>query len=58
MYRNYGQSTASTLMLATNAFLPYSLNIRELGQPEVIEERLALMVDLLLRGLRPAGNTK
>jgi AcrR family transcriptional regulator len=46
------QTTATTLMLATNAFLPYSLSVRELGQPEVIEERLTLMVDLLLRGLR------
>jgi AcrR family transcriptional regulator len=46
-------STASTLMLATNAFLPYSLSVRELGQPDVIERRLSLMVDLLLRGLRP-----
>jgi hypothetical protein len=46
-------SAASTLMLATNAFLPYSLSVRELGQPELIERRLCLMVDLLLRGLRP-----
>src|SRR5579862_3182790 len=41
--------TASTLMRATNAFLPYSLSVRELGQPAVIEERLCAMVDLLLR---------
>src|SRR5207253_5758552 len=46
------ETTASTLMLATNAFLPYSLSVRELGQPEVIQERLCTMVDLLLRGLR------
>jgi AcrR family transcriptional regulator len=36
------ETTASTLMLATNAFLPYSLSVRELGQPD----------ELLLRGLR------
>lgn len=49
------ETTASTLMLATNAFLPYSLSVRELGQPEAIEERLRTMVDLLLRGLRTEG---
>ena len=49
-------TTASTLMRATNAFLPYSLSVRELGEPEVIEERLCEMVDLLLRGLRPVLN--
>lgn len=44
-------ATATTLMLATNAFLPYSLSVRELGQPDVIRGRLTEMVDLLLRGL-------
>lgn len=45
------KATATTLMLATNAFLPYSLSVRELGQPGAIEERLRAMVGLLLRGL-------
>jgi AcrR family transcriptional regulator len=45
------QATASTLMLATNAFLPYSLSMRELGEPAEIEIRLRRMIDLLLRGL-------
>lgn len=44
-------ATATTLMLATNAFLPYSLSVRELGEPHEIESRLTRMVDLLLRGL-------
>lgn len=50
------EATAASLMLATNAFLPYSLSVRELGQPEDIEQRLGTMVDLLLRGLRRSGD--
>ena len=42
---------AEALMLATNAFLPYSLSIRELGSPAVIAERLEVMIALLLKGL-------
>jgi AcrR family transcriptional regulator len=45
------QSVASTLLLATNAFLPYSLSVRELGTPATIRARLEAMLDLLLRGL-------
>lgn len=52
------KATATTLMLATNAFLPYSLSVRELGQPDVIRERLCTMVDLLLRGLCRSQGTK
>lgn len=44
--------TAETILLATNAFLPYSLSIRELGAPDVIRQRLEAMVDLLISGLR------
>ena len=44
-------ATADTLLLATNAFLPYSLSVRDLGRPDEIEKRLARMVDLLVRGL-------
>jgi len=44
-------STATAILLATNAFLPYSLSVRELGQPSAIHDRLLTMVDLLLRGL-------
>lgn len=48
--------TAEALLLATNAFLPYSLSVRELGNPEGIRTRLTPMLDLLLRGVqsRPA----
>lgn len=46
------KATAETMLLATNAFLPYSLSVRELGDPATIETRLSAMVDLLLRGLR------
>lgn len=44
-------ATARTLLFATNAFLPYSLSVRELGEPEAIETRLNAMLDLLVRGL-------
>lgn len=43
--------TATTLLLATNAFLPYSLSVRELGEPEQIRAGLTAMVSLLLKGL-------
>lgn len=44
-------AVARTILLATNAFLPYSLSVRELGRPEAIESQLDAMVDLLIRGL-------
>lgn len=44
-------ATADTLLLATNAFLPYSLSVHDLGRPDEIEKRLKRMVDLLIRGL-------
>jgi AcrR family transcriptional regulator len=43
---------AESLLLATNAFLPYSLSVRELGQPDAIQLRLRTMVGLLVRGLK------
>ncbi len=43
--------TAATLIMATNAFLPYSLSVRDLGSPEMIEANLSRLVDLLIRGL-------
>ncbi|HLK16361.1 MAG TPA: helix-turn-helix domain-containing protein [Fimbriimonadaceae bacterium] len=48
------QSIASSLLLATNAFLPYSLSVRELGTQATIRARLEAMIDLLMRGLKPA----
>ena len=49
------QSVASSLLLATNAFLPYSLSVRELGTPATIRARLDAVLDLLLRGLAPSS---
>jgi len=45
------EDTAAILLSATNAYLPYSLSVRELGHPEEIERQLDSMIDLLLRGL-------
>jgi AcrR family transcriptional regulator len=42
---------AQSLLLATNAFLPYSLSVRELGRPEEIEARLEGLVDILISGV-------
>lgn len=49
-------STAEAMLLATNAFLPYSLSVRELGNPDGIRTRLAPMLDLLLRGVQSQTN--
>jgi AcrR family transcriptional regulator len=46
-------SIASTLILATNAFIPYSLSPKELGEIGGIEKRLGQMSEVLLRGLEP-----
>lgn len=43
--------TAESLLLATNAFLPYSLSVRELGDVDLIHKRLTTMTTVLLRGL-------
>jgi AcrR family transcriptional regulator len=45
------QSVASSLLHATNAFLPYSLSVRELGTLATIRARLEAMLDLLMRGI-------
>lgn len=52
--------TAESLLLATNAFLPYSLSVRELGALETIAARLRAMTVVLLRGVTAPtlGNTK
>ncbi len=52
------QELAESLLLATNAFLPYSLSVRELGDLPLIEKRLTTMVDLLLGGIGPETQTK
>jgi len=45
------ESRAESLLLATNAFLPYSLSVRELGSPESLEQKLDSMIDTLLHGV-------
>jgi AcrR family transcriptional regulator len=44
-------ATASTLIRATNAFLPYSLSVQELGDRDLIEDGIRRMAGLLLRSL-------
>lgn len=49
------RAAAEAMLLATNAFLPYSLSVRELGDTQTISRRLDTMVTILLRGLRKNG---
>jgi AcrR family transcriptional regulator len=52
-------ATGRSMLLATNAFLPYSLSVRELGELSSIEAQASAMIDLLLRGVAvplPASN--
>ena len=44
-------TTATTLLLSTNALLPSSLSTRELGERADVELRAVRIADLLLRGL-------
>ena len=46
-------AAASALVLATNALLPYSLSVRELGKRDALASRLDDLIDVLLSGLRP-----
>jgi AcrR family transcriptional regulator len=45
------EETARLMMLATNAFLPYSLSVKHLGDPDLIQQYLTKMIDLLINGL-------
>ncbi len=56
--KELADSIAESMLLATNAFLPYSLSVRELGTPEAIAQKLNAMIDLLLRGIMPAAPRK
>ena len=47
--------TALMLVLATNAFMPFGLSPQQLRRRAEIERRLALMTELLLRGLDRAA---
>ena len=46
---------AGVMLQATNAYLPYSLSVRELGAPGQIEKQLGMMVDVLIRGVASGG---
>lgn len=45
------KETAADLLVATNAYLPYSLSVRELGEANAIETRIKRLASLLVRGL-------
>jgi AcrR family transcriptional regulator len=45
-------ATAHTLLLATNALLPFSLSARELGARDEVERRVSRLADLVVAGLR------
>jgi hypothetical protein len=44
-------TAAETLLLATNALLPYALSARELGRRKDVEARAGRTADMLLYGL-------
>lgn len=46
-------AAASALVNATNALLPYSLSVRELGKRDALARRLDDVIEVLLAGLRP-----
>ena len=46
--------TAHTLLLATNALLPFSLSARELGARREVEAKVTRIADLVVAGLRHA----
>lgn len=52
------QATAQALVTATNALLPYSLSVRELGERRAIESRARRVIDLLISGLRARGPSR
>ena len=52
------RATAHALVTATNALLPYSLSVRELGERQVIQTRAARVIDLLIAGLQAGGSAR
>jgi AcrR family transcriptional regulator len=50
--------TAHTLLLATNALLPSSLSVQELGKRSAVEKKVGGIADLLVGGLRSRGSTR
>jgi AcrR family transcriptional regulator len=53
-------ATADTLLLASNALLPYSLSARELGERADVEKKINRIADVLIHGLlrRQKGRTE
>lgn len=49
------RSTARTMLTATNALLPYSLSVKELGSRKEIEREVGQVAELLLQGLVARG---
>lgn len=53
------RASADALVTATNALLPYSLSVAELGRRSEIERRAHALADVLTRGIAaPAGSTR
>jgi AcrR family transcriptional regulator len=46
-------AASRVLIQSTNSLLPFSLSARELGRREDLEEQVANIADLLIKGLRP-----
>lgn len=44
--------SAALLVRATNAYLPFSLSLEEIGHPDVIRRRLRRMAEILVGGLK------
>lgn len=49
---------AAALVTATNALLPYSLSVPELGRRAEIERRARAVADLLVLGIAPASESR
>jgi AcrR family transcriptional regulator len=51
-------AAAEALVTATNALLPYSLSVHELGQRRAVARRAAHLADLLIAGLAPPASVR
>jgi AcrR family transcriptional regulator len=49
-------NAARALLTATNALLPHSLTVKELGRREAIDQRIIAIADLLILGLEAKGD--
>jgi AcrR family transcriptional regulator len=49
------KNASEVLIMSTNALLPYSLTMEELGRRDQVEARIASIADLLIAGLTHAG---